>query len=364
MFKKYVSNTSLALGTSYLIESTNGIKGYRIYVKPTVYGKFKWRFFFINSVNSTYGLGEVAHANVSGGSWKIHKATIGISASLDKDDEIKNVTKVTYNGSESKCVSPDEHFWSDEIDFEINDGYIVWEWDLEGENIPSMPEDIYTAYSVQDGKWAHEWNRPAPCLFGVERPYKKRIAFLGDSITAGCGTKKDGYEMWVARIADELKDEYAVWNLGLGFGRGSDCATDGSWLYKAKQYDIAVITYGVNDIKSGEYGKGKPSSAGEIVSWAEAMATSLQNAGVEVIISTIPPFSYNERERWEWRCANLGLKLLAKRLGARVYDIASSLESEPYKGDYPYGDHPNGEGCRIAFEKFKQTFIIDGKWTL
>ena len=290
MFKKYVSNTSLALGTSYLIESTNGIKGYRIYVKPTVYGKFKWRFFFINSVNSTYGLGEVAHANVSGGSWKIHKATIGISASLDKDDEIKNVTKVTYNGSESKCVSPDEHFWSDEIDFEINDGYIVWEWDLEGENIPSMPEDIYTAYSVQDGKWAHEWNRPAPCLFGVERPYKKRIAFLGDSITAGCGTKKDGYEMWVARIADELKDEYAVWNLGLGFGRGSDCATDGSWLYKAKQYDIAVITYGVNDIKSGEYGKGKPSSAGEIVSWAEAMATSLQNAGVEVIISTIPYF--------------------------------------------------------------------------
>ena len=190
------------------------------------------------------------------------------------------------------------------------------------------------------------------------------VVFLGDSITQGLGTPINSYFHWNAVFANLLGDAYAYWNLGLGFGRGSDCATDGSWLYKAKQYDIAVITYGVNDIKSGEYGKGKPSSAGEIVSWAEAMATSLQNAGVEVIISTIPPFSYSERERWEWRCANLGLKLLAKRLGARVYDIASSLESEPYKGDYPYGDHPNGEGCRIAFEKFKQTFIIDGKWTL
>ena len=364
MFKKYVSNTTLALGTSYLIENTNGVKGYRIYVKPTVYGKFTWRFFFMNSVNSTYAQGEVSYANVSGGNWKIHSATIGICASLDTPDEIQNVTKVTYNGSESKCVTPDEQFWSDEVEFEINDGFIVWEWQLEGENIPSMPEDIYTAYSVQDGKWALEWNRPAPCLFGIVRDYKKRIAFLGDSITAGCGTKKDGYGMWISLIADALKDEYAVWNLGLGFGRGSDCATDGSWLWKAKQYDIAFITYGVNDIKSGEYGKGRGSSAGEILLWTETMVDKLQEAGVEVIISTTPPFSYSDRQRWEWRCTVLGLKLLAERKGCRVYDIASSLESEPYKGDYPNGDHPDEKGCQIAFEKFKQTFSKNGKWTL
>ena len=83
MFKKYVSNTTLALGTSYLIDKTDGVKGYRVYIKPTLYGKFKWRFFFINSVNSTYAQGEVGYANKSGGKWKIHSATIGISASLD-----------------------------------------------------------------------------------------------------------------------------------------------------------------------------------------------------------------------------------------------------------------------------------------
>ncbi len=363
MFKKYVSNTSLANGTSYLV-NTNGIRSYRIYVKPTIYGRFNWRFLFINSVNSTYAQGEVAHANVSGGAFTIHGAQIGISSSLDASEPLKNVTKITYGGRESKCVSPDEHLWSDEVAFEIDDGYLVWEWTIEGEAIPSMPEDIFTAYSGVGGKWEHEWNRTAPCLFAIERPYKKRVAFLGDSITAGCGTKKDGYEMWVARIADAIKDDYPVWNLGLGFGRGSDCATDGSWLYKAKQCDTVVITYGVNDIKSGEYGKGRGSSAGEILTWTELMVDKLQEAGVSVIIATIPPFSYDERQRWEWRCANLGLKLLAQRKGCPVYDIASSLESEPFKGDYPHGDHPDGEGCRIAFEKFKETFFVDGEWKI
>ncbi len=363
MFKKYVSNTSLANGTSYLV-NTNGIRSYRIYVKPTVYGAFKWRFFFINSVNSTYGQGEVAHANVSGGPFVIHSAQIGISSSLDASEPLKNITKITYDGGEGKSVVPDEHFWSDEVHFEINEGYLVWEWTIEGEAIPSMPEDIFTAYSGVDGTWGLEWNRTAPCLFAIERPYKKRVAFLGDSITAGCGTKKDGYEMWVARIAEAIKDDYPVWNLGLGFGRGSDCATDGSWLYKAKLCDTVVITYGVNDIKSGEYSKGRGSSAGEILTWVELMVDKLQEAGVSVILATIPPFSYDERQIWEWRCANLGIKLLAQRKGCRVYDIASSLESEPFKGDYPHGDHPNGEGCRIAFEKFKETFFVDGEWKI
>lgn len=364
MFKEYVSNTSLALGKSYLIEKTNGILRQRVYVKPTLYGNFEWKFYFLNSVNSTYAQGEVSHANTSGGNWKIHKATVGVSLSLDVNDTVSNVTVVTFGTQQSKDVLPNEEFWSDAIEFEINDGYIVWEWEIEGENIPSMPEDIFSSYTWDGEKWAHEWNRTQPCMFAIKRDYKKRVAFLGDSITAGCGTKKDGYEMWVARIAEAVKGEFAVWNLGLGYGRGSDCATDGSWLYKAKQYDTVIITYGVNDIRSGEFGKGHGSSAGEIVRWAEISVTKLQDVGVDVIIATIPPFEYSERERWEWRCANLGLKLLAKRLDCPVFDIASSLESEPFKGDYPHGSHPDGEGCRLAFEKFKETFFIDGEWKL
>lgn len=365
MFKKYVSNTSCANGTSYLIESTNGKKEYRVYIKPLVYGSFKWRFFFINSVNSTFAQGELTHANMPGGNWNIHRAGVGISSSLDANEPLESITSVTFGGSPSKAVAPDEKFWSDEISLEINDGYLVWEWEIEGENIPSMPDEIYSAFSRSEaGAWESEWNKAMPCLFGCARPYKKRVAFLGDSITAGCGTKKDAYEMWVGRIAEAIKDDYPVWNLGLGFGRGSDCASDGSWLYKAKQADVVVITYGVNDILSGQYAKGRGSSAGEIVEWTELMVTKLQEAGIDVIIATIPPFCYDNRQRWEWRCANLGLMTLAKQRGCRIYDIESSLDTEPLKGDYPYGEHPNGEGCRLAYEKFKQTFFINGEWKI
>ena len=80
----------------------------------------------------------------------------------------------------------------------------------------------------------------------------KSVAFIGDSISQGCGTELDKYEMWVGRIGAMLKDEYAVWNLGLGYSRGSDLANNGSLLYKARQTDIAVLTYGVNDLCSGK----------------------------------------------------------------------------------------------------------------
>lgn len=364
MFKKYVSNTSCATGTSYLIESTNGKRSYRVYVKPLVYGKYEWRFFFINAINSTFAQGELTHPNLEGGEWKIHSALIGVSLGLDASEPLKNVTPVTYDGKPSKNVKPNERFWSDAVDFEINEGYLVWEWELEGECIPSMPDELFSGYSRQNGEWEREWNKAMPCLFGCARPYKKSIAFLGDSITAGCGTKKDGYEMWVGRIAEAIKDDYPVWNLGLGFGRGSDCATDGCWLYKAKGVDVAVITYGVNDILSGQYGRGRGSSAGEILEWAELMVDKLKEADTEVIISTIPPFSYTERQLWEWRCANLGLRLLAQRKGCPLFDIASSLETEPFNGDFPHGDHPNGEGCRLAYEEFKRTFFADGEWKI
>ena len=364
MFKKYVSNTSLALGKSFLIENTNGILRQRVYIKPTVYGRHEWCFYFLNSVCSTYAQGQVSHAGVSGGRWTIHRAQIGISPSLNVSDELTGVTAVTFDSLVSRSVLPDEELWSDPVELEINDGYLVWEWEIEGESIPSMPEDIYSAYTWDGEKWVTEWNRTQPCMVAIKRDYKKRIGFLGDSITAGCGTKKDGYEMWVARIAEQIKDEYSVWNLGLGYGRGSDCATDTAWLYKARQCDTVVITYGVNDIRSGEYGKNRGSSAGEILRWTELMVERLQEAGVKVIIATIPPFEYDDREIWEWRCANLALKLLAQRKSCAVFDIASSLESEPFKGDYPHGSHPDGEGCRLAFEKFKDTFLVNGEWKL
>ena len=154
MFKEFVSNTALALGKSYLIEKTNGVLRQRTYIKPTLYGRFEWKFYFQNSVNSTFAQGEISHAGTSGGNWVIHKASISVSPSLDPSDAVTNVTAVTFDSQESRRVLPDEEFWSDTVDFEINDGYIVWEWEIEGENIPSMPEDISppTHGTVKNGR--------------------------------------------------------------------------------------------------------------------------------------------------------------------------------------------------------------------
>ena len=181
------------------------------------------------------------------------------------------------------------------------------------------------------------------------------------------GTSLDGYAMWVGRIGKMLKDEYAVWNLGLGFSRGSDCATMGSLMYKAKQNDIVVLTYGVNDLLSGKYNAGKRSTAGEILSYIEAIVKELQSAGVEVILSTIPPFRYDEAPLWEWRCINMAIPTLAKIYGCRIYDFEASVDasSKPLGNDYTrYGDHPNDEGGAAAAEAFYNTFFDGKEWTL
>ena len=86
---------------------------------------------------------------------------------------------------------------------------------------------------------------------------KARIAFIGDSITQGCGTTYNGYKQYAAVAAGRLGEDYAFWDLGLGYARGSDAATDGIWLYKAKQNDLVSVCFGVNDILQGH-------SAGEV----------------------------------------------------------------------------------------------------
>ncbi len=61
----------------------------------------------------------------------------------------------------------------------------------------------------------------------------------------------NSYEHWNAVVAENLGSQYGFWNLGLGYGRAADAATDGAWFFKAKQNDIVVVCYGVNDIFQG-----------------------------------------------------------------------------------------------------------------
>ena len=46
-------------------------------------------------------------------------------------------------------------------------------------------------------------------MVGIDAPTKKKIAFLGDSITQGCGTPVNAYEHWNAVFADLLGNDYS-----------------------------------------------------------------------------------------------------------------------------------------------------------
>lgn len=366
MFKTYVSNVPAGTGNNYIIEKGQTVKlRARAYLRPNVYGEFSWRFYFSNTVDSTFADGKAAYRNKPGGNWRINYASVAVAPDsgddngaevLGKASPICNVTDITFDGSSAKNVSPHERFWSDPVTFRVDEGsYLVWEWEIEGDGIPFTPDSQVPTFCDWGGGWKFTTDCPFPALFGCDRKVKKTIAFLGDSITQGCATTINRYEMWAAKISFALGSDYAVWNLGLGYGRGSDCAADGSWLHKAKQCDIAVLTFGVNDLESGAYLRGRSDTAEEFLETEETLIRLLKEAGVEVILSTVPPFSFQPAQCGEWRKVNRAIPELAKKHGLRLYDIERSLDADPNLGNiYTYGAHPNADGGTAAANAFME----------
>ncbi len=367
MNEKFVSNVPLGTGTNYILEGKHHGK-YRVFLPVELPGDFMWRISYINSVNSTFADGSVAFANREGGNFRIVSARIadgGVYGEPSPGFE-PEWKEITFGGNSSYDVKPGEKLSGDPVRVNIPEGHsLAFEWELDGENIPCTPDSQAYAYEFTDS-WKPAGNCPLPALFACDRPYKKRIAFLGDSITQGCGTSRGKVEMWAGRIAMMLP-EYSTWNLGLGYARASDCATCGDWLYKAKQNDVVIVTLGVNDFYHGAFRAGRPSTAGETAAWVETVIKELKNSGVEVILSMIPPFDFTAPKFAEWRAFELATPSLAKMYGCRIYDIESSLDADPnLGGKYIYGSHPDGRGGLAAAEKFRETFYDKnkGEWTI
>ncbi|MBE6598853.1 MAG: SGNH/GDSL hydrolase family protein [Ruminococcaceae bacterium] len=372
MFRQYVSNIPIGTGNNCILEAGKPTRlKARAYLRPTVCGEFTWRFYFSNTVDSTFNpRGEVAWRNKPGGCWRILSATVSTAPDrgCDKASEVlraaspvTNTENVTFDGKGEKNVSPDERFWSDPVTFSVDEGsYLVWEWEIEGDGIPFTPDSQVPVFCDWGDGWRYGTDCPFPALFGCERTVKKRIAFLGDSITQGCGTGINEYGMWVAKIARALSDDYAVWNLGLGFGRGSDAASDGAWLHKAKQCDIAVLTYGVNDLESGSYGRGRGDTAVEFLETEETLIRLLTEAGVEVILNTVPPFPLDKMKTEQWRIVNRAIPRLAAKHNLRLFDIEKVFDASPDLGGLcQYGDHPDGRGGTAAADAFLKFFNGD-----
>ena len=343
-FKKYVSNTLAGSGNQnfFFNENKGETKSCTLY-KLTRGGEFSYSFLFSNTVDSTFSDGSVSHKNLVIDEWTIDRMRVGISARCDGGsfEYPTDMKQVFFGGKEKKTVNPAELFCTDPVTLNAKEGeYVCVEIVFSGDMIPKHEESIIPSFVYQNGEWTPSKDHPFISMVGIEAPAKKRIAFLGDSITQGCGTPINEYGHWNAIFASLLGNEYAYWNLGLGYGRADDAASDGIWLYKAKQNDIVFVCYGVNDILQGY-------SADAVKKNLQTLVDKLCRAGARVIMQTVPPFDYSEQNRKKWHEINDFIKYELKG-AAFLFDCVGCLsksESEPHMSKY--GAHPNSEGCRL-----------------
>ncbi|MBR2284282.1 MAG: SGNH/GDSL hydrolase family protein [Ruminococcus sp.] len=354
----YLSNTFISTGNNDLIYEAENIT-YRAYLPVEEYGELEYKFYFSNTVDSTYGKGKRAYVSEPGGEYFISGAFIA-DGGASPDDEITNYTPVTFSGETEKAVSSGETYWSDSVVFDVPEGhYLVWEWTITGENIPvnamSQLTKTGTVIEGQD-ELGYCDQIPLPQLIGAKRDVKLKVAAIGDSITQGCQTEYMAYEFWAARIAQELGEDYSFYNCGLGYSRASDAATDGDWLERASNADTVIVAFGTNDIVSGEYGGNGGNTAAEIEEWLGDIVGVLKEKGCEVIVFTAPPQDYNENLEAVRAELNGDLPAFCAEHGAYLFDFASLLCDPETPAAAKYGGHPNGEGGAIVAEAFMEEY--------
>ena len=362
----FVSNTVAGTGNNFIAFLKKGEKRtFLSYIKPVYNGRFIWKFWYANTVDSTFSDGSEAYADRSGGNFTVESAFIGLSDRAD-GKHIRSKALITYNGNICKKVATDERFWSDEIEFSVSEGeYLVFGWTIVAEDeitvIPLSPDSQIPCFvSSGDENFQNTLNAPKPNLFAIKKNDVKQLGFLGDSITQGCGTRIDKYEFWAARIGYALKEEYSSWNLGLGFARAKDAAQKGNWFYKACQCDEIIICLGINEIL------GNPEQdSGDILSSLDKIISGLRenNCDIKITLFTLPPPNDPQARLDIWRKVNYGIRNeLIKRIDD-FFDIALVLGNSNGV-DYlsVCNDlHPDGSGGKIVADAFLNHYYKNRK---
>ncbi len=345
-FKKYTSNTIAGSGNQsfFRVEDENKVQIGRVYYKVFAGGEYDYSLLFSNITDSTFSDGKHSHRNLILPPWTIVKASIGITETcyMNKMAEPLVMHPLTFGGKQEKDVAPGEFFSSDPIKLAPNKGdYLCLEIAFKGKMIPYHEESILPTFLYDGENWIQSKRHPFASMLGCTRTAEKRIAFLGDSITQGIGVRPNSYDHWNSVVAEALGDRYAYWNLGLGYGRADDAATDSAWLYKAKQNDLVVVCYGVNDIYKGY-------TAEQIKTNLTVIVDKLHEAGCEVVLQSVPPFDYHDEYTDIWYEVNRYVREELSEKAELFFDCAKYLqksEEEPYLA--PFGGHPNAEGCKI-----------------
>ena len=380
-FKEYTSNTTAGSGNQIYFNMEDGeVRTGRVLYKIFAEGEFNYSLLFSNIIDSTYKQGEVSHKNLICNSWKIHSARIGkciktetvddkFDADVMKTDFAEvlhtlyedrvianrkylafNFQNVTFNGQNEKNVMPGEFFSTDPVKMNFKKGeYLCLELTFSGKMIPHHEESLLPIFTKEGNSWVYSRKMPFAGMVGCDRPVKARLGFMGDSITQGVGTDVDSYKHWVAVLSEKLGTEYAYWNLGIGCGRANDAASDGAWLYKARQNDVVFVCYGVNDIY-----RDLPTE--QIKNDLKYIVDTLKAEGIKVVLQTVPPCDYKDERLEKWQEVNAYIYKELKSKADAFFDNVPVLgESEEFPQNAKYGGHPNPEGCALWAQGLYET---------
>lgn len=356
---------------------------YRTYIKPRESGQLELRFWHSNSVDSTWDMGSVAKGSMPGGDWFIEAAYVADGGTCRDGQVVPGTSvQVMFDGKPGKAVAPGETFWSDPLQIELPKGSdLAFTWTIttlsSGKTVPYNTEGLLvTAYEAEGNKADDEGGAafvPAvnrlvmPAFAGYARSVKQRMIFLGDSITQGVRTEKDGYQYWVSRIADGLGHDYSVWNIGSGWARAYDASAGGPWLAKAAEGDMVVIALGVNDFDIGAR------SSSELLDDLSGIVGRLKEredgTKVRIILFTVPPFNFTEEREVVWRSVNEAIRTCPPEGVDAVFDIADILSCpapeehriEPRFMSSSDDPHPNGLAGAVIADAFLKWFVFGGK---
>lgn len=341
-FRDFHSNTLAASGNQSWFETEGAAVVGRVFYRVFAGGEYRYSLLFSDAMDSTFSDGQRSYVNQALGDWEILSARVGVTARAETEgfDEPSEWRTLTFDGAPRKSVAPGESFATDPVVLRAEkDAYLCMETTVRGARVPCHPETLLPSFvKTKDG-----WTRSANTLFagmvGCDRPVKLRVAYLGDSITQGSGTRNNAYEHWNAVLSEALGRRYAFWNLGLGCARASDAATGGGWLRKVRENDLAVVCMGVNDLMQLH-------SAEAIMRSLQTIVRRLREAGVRVLLQTIPPFNYPEGLRERWLTVNDWIRSTLAGEADALFDVVSVLSESPERPYMArYGGHPDGTGC-------------------
>lgn len=341
-FRDFHSNTLAGSGNQSWFETDGAQVVGRVFYRVFAGGEYRYSLLFSDAMDSTFADGRHSYVNQTLGDWELLSARVGVTARADMEgfDEPSEWQTLTFDGAPQKAVAPGERFASDPVTLRAErDAYLCLETVVRGARVPCHPETLLPSFVQTEAGWTRSVNTLFAGMVGCDRPVRLRAAYLGDSITQGIGTQPNSYEHWCAVVSEALGTDCAFWNLGLGYARARDAAADGGWLEKAKQNDLVVVCLGTNDVP-------RETSAEAILQSLRTIVRRLREAGVRVLLQTLPPFDYQGALRERWMTVNDRLRSTLAGEADALFDVVPILSESPERPYMAhYGGHPNGIGC-------------------